>query len=233
MIGNTRAITSKELIIIQVASSGEICLDDEDDNPKAILAMVRHIYGFPYDNLYGSGLPLPPLIKDLMFHVNVFAAADKYDVPSLRALVIHKFTPLMEQRYSSSQKELCTVIQRLCGPAAANFADTSLQKSAASFCSEHIRDLIKLDAFVSMLEEGEPFAGRLLTTVLRGSPDSVIKTVICQQCRLLSDDAIKKNIGRRCINNCHPNSQGTSGAFGSMGNFSTPRLEHYKDFMPL
>ena len=45
-----------KLIKIQVASSGEICLDDEDDDPKAILAMVRHIYGFPYDYSYGIGL---------------------------------------------------------------------------------------------------------------------------------------------------------------------------------
>ncbi|KAI4782296.1 hypothetical protein E4T52_02819 [Aureobasidium sp. EXF-3400] len=139
----------------QVASSNEICLDDTDEDPEAIRTMIRHIYD-PNQHVY-----LALTIKAFMFHVNVFAAADKYNVPSLRVLVIPRFTQLMMQRWSTNQQEFCRLIRYLCGPTAPNFADTSLQRSAAAFCSENITDLIKLDAFVSTLEECGPLAASL------------------------------------------------------------------------
>ncbi|KAH0399124.1 hypothetical protein KCU89_g6529, partial [Aureobasidium melanogenum] len=205
-----RAFTGK----FPVASSDEICLDDEDDDPKAVRAMISHIYNLFYD----QSLFTP----DLMFHINVFAAADKYDVPSLRALVVGKLPQLMNQKWSTNQTEFCKVIQRLCGPNAADFADKSLQASAASFCSEHIMDLIKLDPFVSMLEEGEPFAGRLLTAVLRGKAKCVMETFVCSNCKSASEDKIKKNLGQTCIS-CNPR---YIGGFGGA-------LTHYKNFMPI
>jgi hypothetical protein len=119
----------------QVATSGEICLDDEDDDPNAIHAMIQHICDSEQTIYLSSPIP------DLMFHVNVFAAADKYDVPSLRVLVVSKFVQLMNRRWSNSQQEFCTVVRHLYGPTAPNFADTSLQQSAITFCSEKIKDL--------------------------------------------------------------------------------------------
>ncbi|KAI4849147.1 hypothetical protein E4T44_03528 [Aureobasidium sp. EXF-8845] len=158
-----------------VATSGEICLDDEDDDPKAIRAMIQHIY----DSDQTIYLSSP--ITELMYHVNVFAAADKYDVPSLRVLVVSRFTQLMEQKWSTNQQEFCTVIQCLCGLNAVRLADTSLQKAAAAFCSTNMLSLIKLDAFVSMLEKCGPFAARLLSAFLKNK--RVINTFRCETCR--------------------------------------------------
>ncbi|KAI4743222.1 hypothetical protein E4T50_06419 [Aureobasidium sp. EXF-12298] len=204
-----------------VASSKEICLDDEDDDPEAILAMIRHVYGFPYDYLYESGPPFAVVITDLMFHINVFTAADKYDVPSLRLLVVEKFVQLMDLKWSADQKEFCTAIQRLCGPKATAFAaDRSLQACAASFCSKHITDLVKFEDFVSVLEQGEPFAGRLLTAVIRGKSEGLIKTVRCYNCSRIEDDAIRTRLGERCIN-C------------DAADIEFDELRHYKNFMPL
>ncbi|KAI4723124.1 hypothetical protein E4T48_00674 [Aureobasidium sp. EXF-10727] len=135
-----------------VASSNEICLDDEDDDPKAICAMIRHIYDLTYD---GIALPSTLLFTigstDLMFHIDVFTSANKYFVPSLRPLAVQRFSQVMQETWSARQEDFCKAIQRLCGPDAASFADKSLQASAALFCSEHIVDLVKLDTFVSML----------------------------------------------------------------------------------
>ncbi|KAH0360350.1 hypothetical protein KCU65_g9457, partial [Aureobasidium melanogenum] len=204
-----------------VASSKEICLDDEDDDPEAILAVIRHIYGFPYDYLYESGPPFTFVITDLMFHINVFTAADKYDVPSLRVLVVENFVQLMDLKWSADPKEFCTAVQRLCGPNATAFAaDRSLQASAASFCSKHITNLVKFDVFVSMLEEGEPFAGRLLTAVMRGKSESVMKTVRCYSCSRIEDDAIRTRLGERCIN-C------------DAADVELDELRHYRNLMPL
>lgn len=115
----------------QVASNGEVCLDDDDDDPEAILAIIRHIYGFPYDCSYDAGPPPLAILTDLMFHINVFAAADKYDVPSLRMIVVEKFAQLMTHKWSASREEFCAAVQRLCGPEAVMFADNSLQAFAA------------------------------------------------------------------------------------------------------
>jgi hypothetical protein len=78
--------------------------------------MIQHIY----DSDQTVYLSTP--ITELMCHVNIFAAADKYDVPSLRVLVVNKFTVLMGQKWSSSQQVLYghttplrTQRRKLCG----------------------------------------------------------------------------------------------------------------------
>lgn len=87
-------------------------------------------------------------------------------------------------------------------------------------------DLIKLDPFVSMLEEGEPFAGRLLTGVLRGKAKCVMETFVCLNCKLAPapEDKIKQNVGQTCIS-CNSR---YAGGYGG----SAP-LTHYKNFMPM
>jgi hypothetical protein len=191
--------------------------------------MIRHTYD-PSQTVY----PSSP-ITHLMFHVNVFAAADKYDVPSLRVLVVNKFTQLMKQRYSTSQQEFCTTIQHLCGPAAASFADTSLQKATASYCSDNIRSLIKLDAFVSMLEECGPFTVQLLTTTLRHK--SVIETYRCPNCILNESHSPQRDLRfvqsrerRRCFT-C--NATQDVGRLGTVSLDGSKRFEHYKSLMEL
>ncbi|THY98306.1 hypothetical protein D6C92_02931 [Aureobasidium pullulans] len=218
-----------------VASSGTVSLGDDDD-PKAIRAMIRHLYDLPYDQ--ASVLFSGSASADLMFHINVFETADKYDVPSLRALVVGKFTGLMEQIWSAKREEVCKAIQRLCAPGAVSFADKSLQASAASFCSSHIMDLIQIDSFVTMLEEGEPFAGRLLTAVLRGNSGSVIRTNKCSKCESLPDSTIQANLSQKCIGcvsrSAYPHEADFGGRFGgSPGSASPTTLQHYKNFLPL
>jgi hypothetical protein len=140
--------------------------------------MIQHIYD------PDKPLDLSSPFSDMMFHINVFAAADKYDVPSLRVLVVSRFTQLMKERQSTSQQEFCTVIRHLCGQNAVSLADASLQKSAAAFCSERICSLNKSDVFVNMLEECGTFAARLLTTFLKDK--KFIYTFRCQKCVAIS-----------------------------------------------
>jgi hypothetical protein len=152
---------------MQVASSNEVNLG-EDEDPEAIRAMIRHMYDLPYDQMlmdttvddsasYSTN-------EDLLFHIAVFTAADKYDVASLRPLVVKKFEGLMETNWEG--ETFATSIQRLTGPSAGQVADKALQAAAAAFCADNLRQLIRQDAFVKMIEEDEPFAGRLLTGFL-------------------------------------------------------------------
>jgi hypothetical protein len=184
--------------------------------------MIRHIYDA------GQTVYLSSPITDLMFHVNVFAAADKYDVPSLRLLVINKFTQLLNQRWSTSQQEFCTIVQRLCGPGAAVFADTSLQETAATFCSEHIRGLVRSDPFVNMLEDCGPFATRILTTAFNNK--HVIGVPICKGCRSASGHpVVETRLERRCFV-C--NAPGPISRPGSVPSDSESYLQ-YRSYMEL
>jgi hypothetical protein len=138
-----------------------------------------------------------------MYHVNIFAAADKYDVPSLRVLVVSRFTQLMEQKWSTSQQsqqEFCTVIQCLCGLNAVRLADTSLQKAASAFCSTNILCLVHIDAFLRMLEECGPFAAHLLSAFLKNK--RVMHTLKCRKCILASENRHQQPVLGRCCSGC-------------------------------
>ncbi|KAI5200831.1 hypothetical protein E4T38_06358 [Aureobasidium subglaciale] len=146
-----------------VASSSEIDLGDDED-PGAIRAMIRHIYELPYDKMLegdtADDTAAYSINEDLLFHIVVFTAADKYDVASFRPLVVSQFEGLVETNWEG--EEFATSIQKLTGPSAGHLADNTLQAAAAAFCAKNLTELIKKDAFVKMIQEEEPFTGRLL-----------------------------------------------------------------------
>ncbi|KAI5203418.1 hypothetical protein E4T39_04241 [Aureobasidium subglaciale] len=146
-----------------IASSNEIDLGDDED-PEAIRAMIRHIYELPYDKMLegdtAGDTAAYSINEYLLFHIAVFTAADKYDVASLRPLIVKKFEDLMETNWEG--EEFATSIQKLTGPSANHLADNTLQVAAATFCAKNLTKLIKKDTFVKMIQEGEPFTGRLL-----------------------------------------------------------------------
>ncbi|KAG9652276.1 hypothetical protein KCU95_g5253, partial [Aureobasidium melanogenum] len=184
-----------------VASSKVIELGDDED-PEAIKAMIRHIYDLPYDQmLEGStvdGVTNYNTNQDLLFHIDVFTAADKYDVASLRPLVVKKFKDLMEIWRSSPK--FATSIQKLMGPSAGHLADDTLQAAAVEFCAKNLRTLIHVGDFVNIIQEEEPFAGRLLASFLNEClPDGTV-TIQLKTCKKPSCRHAKPSAGRfRCL----------------------------------
>lgn len=166
----------------QVASSNEVDLGDDED-AEAIRAMIRHIYDLPYDNMLEENTVDDSAAystnEDLLFHINVYAVADKYDVPSLRPIVVKKFEDLMEITWESD--DFTTSIQKLTGSSMGHVADPSLQAAAAAFCAKHLHKLAKQNDFVEMIQEEGPFVGRLLIGYLNGPKD---KTMLmkCRAC---------------------------------------------------
>lgn len=57
-------------------------------------------------------------------------------------------------------------------------------------------ELIKLDPFVSMIEEGEPFAGGRLTAVLRGKTNCVMETFVCSRVNQPQTKTLKRMLDR-------------------------------------
>lgn len=168
----------------QVANSNEVNLGDDED-PEAIRAMIRHMYDLPYDQMLADNNAEDTAAystnEDLLFHIGVFTAADKYDVASLRPLVVKKFEALMETNWES--ETFATSIQKLTGPSAGRLADNTLQAVAAAFCAKNLSQLVKEDTFVKMIHEDEPFTGRLLTGFLNGGghPDGIIQLKTCKK----------------------------------------------------
>ena len=178
---------------IQVASSDEVNLGD-DEEPEAIRAMIRHMYDLPYDQMLEDNTADDSAAystnEDLLFHIGVFTAADKYDVASLRPLVVKKFESLMETNWESDSFPIS--IQKLTGPSTSHLADTTLQAAAAAFCAKYLVQLVKKDAFAKMIENEEPFTGRLLTGFLQGDKGSyAFQLKTCKKSGCLKADPSK------------------------------------------
>ncbi|THX75704.1 hypothetical protein D6D04_07221 [Aureobasidium pullulans] len=192
-----------------VASSNEIDLGDDND-PEAVRAMIRHIYDLPYDQMLQGNTPDDTAAystnEDLLFHIAVFTAADKYDVSTLRPLVVKKFEDLMETTWEGEQ--FATAIQKLTGPSAGHLADNTLQTAAAAFCAKNLTKLIKKETFVKMIQDEEPFSGRLLTGFVTGiSALPPVPFFRCQQskCKKLGErdpaflSGVRKYAKKHCL----------------------------------
>ncbi|THW09982.1 hypothetical protein D6D25_07674, partial [Aureobasidium pullulans] len=184
-----------------VASSNEIDLGDDDD-PEAVRAMIRYIYDLPYDQMLEANTfddtAAYSTNEDLLFHIAVFTAADKYDVSTLRPLVVKKFEDLMETTWEGEQ--FATAIQKLTGPSAGHLADNTLQAAATGFCAKNLPKLIRKEAFVNMIQEEEPFTGRLLAGLFNREGESGAELTLkaCQTCKA----SVEQNLSiylQRCL----------------------------------
>lgn len=154
--------------------------------------MIRHIYDLPYDQMLEANTfddtAAYSTNEDLLFHIAVFTAADKYDVSTLRPLVVKRFEDLMETTWEGDQ--FATAIQKLTGPSAGHLADNTLQTAAAAFCAKNLTKLIIKETFVKMIQDEEPFSGRLLTGFMTGISASLpVPLFRCQQskCKKLGE----------------------------------------------
>jgi len=164
--------------------------------------MIRHIYDLPYDQMLEANTSDDTAAystnEDLLFHIAVFTAADKYDVSTLRPLVVKKFEDLMETTWEGEQ--FTTAIQKLTGPSAGHLADNTLQAAAAAFCAKNLTKLIKKEAFVNMIQEEEPFTGRLLAGLFNreGESDAELTLKACQSCKAFVEQNLSIYL-QRCL----------------------------------
>ncbi|CAD0098130.1 unnamed protein product [Aureobasidium mustum] len=137
-----------------VASSSTIDLGDEDD-PEMIREMIRSMYvrddALRYSVMHQDERSLASL-------VDMFILADKYDLPQLRRKLSYTFEAKLDDHYSSHEDEFIrTIIARVCGPAAIQFADKALQRSVSKHCKMHYADLLQHSRFVDQYTEGTLF----------------------------------------------------------------------------
>lgn len=161
------------LAIMQEADHGwkethsrEMNLGDNED-ATVMRAMIRHLYYLPYDQMIDEKQEVNKgiahekgkshLSMDLMFHVNVFKIADKYESPSLRVLVVENFIPLVKASWETP--EFVSSVKAIWSPTSSSPADRSLQEAVKTLCGDRMPELIIRDDFTTMLKERDAFLG--------------------------------------------------------------------------
>lgn len=161
-----------------VNGSKEIDLEENNDS-SASRAMIRHIYGLQCDEELD-----PDAGNHFSLHIKAFTVADKYDVPTLRSSVVHSSIALRKKAWICA--DFVEGVRAVWSPSTGKPAGRSLQNFAFQFCAHHVVDLMKRKDFQAMVEEEEPFLGKMLTACLSGRAQNGKDIYQCPSCRALS-----------------------------------------------
>jgi hypothetical protein len=139
----------------QESKQDVLALSDEDD-PDALVAMLRFCYG---DRAY----KLPKFGKNTANQdIAMYQLADLYDIPDLRkeatGRLIESLRPFQggDRELLMSNKTV-RAIKRVLGPDTDSFADKSIQQSVYAYVVENVKPFFKNALFRSSLAEGSLF----------------------------------------------------------------------------
>ncbi|KAG9676938.1 hypothetical protein KCU99_g2159, partial [Aureobasidium melanogenum] len=161
--------------LLPVATSKEVDLGDDDD-PEAIQAMLRYIYDMPYAHQVTDHSSFE---EDLVFCLNVFIVADKYDVTGLRRKVVPDFRLHLERTWRSETFVAC--MKKLYGPESIHMADPSLQTAVADFFVDNMSKIVHHQSLVTMIEQDNSFTGRILAGLLKPTSGSIRYLSVCHK----------------------------------------------------
>ncbi|KAI4765841.1 hypothetical protein E4T52_02818 [Aureobasidium sp. EXF-3400] len=159
--------------LFPVAISEDVDLGDDDD-AKAVHAMIRHVYDLPYAQAVTESYTSH---EDLVFCMNVFIVADKYDVASLRQQIVPDFLRLLQKTWKIAEFVEC--VQKLCGPDAIQLADPTLQAAVSEFFTNNLSKITYHSSLVKMVEEDKSFTGRVLAGLLIAASGSTKYLGVC------------------------------------------------------
>jgi hypothetical protein len=130
--------------------------------------MIRYIYDLNYAEEQPSTLQ-----ERLIFCMNVFIVADKYDVASLRQRVAPAFSDYLQSAWQSDEFGEC--VEKLCGPDAINLADPALQVIVANFFTNNMSRLTYHKGVFEMIKKDKSFTGRVLAGLLEAPPKTRLR----------------------------------------------------------
>lgn len=126
----------------------------EEDDPRAVEAMVHFMYGFNYDSSGSDRGRTSPML----FNVNVYQTGDKYDIPKLKEQAKEKFTVALKNCWEMD--DFPVAIARVYSTTVAS--DRGLRDLLVDTCLEHIDRLLENDDFKQVLRETLDFAADLV-----------------------------------------------------------------------
>lgn len=166
--------------------------------------MIRHIYDLSYNQEQPSTFQ-----ERLIFCMNVFIVADKYDIASLRQKVVPDFSDYLQSAWQSDEFAEC--VKKLCGPNAIHLADPSLQVlnslmskvswvvSLESFCEMFNSQVSsKLHPRESSFESQSAFRAMSSASQFSGSVHDIIRDTTDRAIALLHRRRFGKNRNGPC-----------------------------------
>jgi hypothetical protein len=114
-----------------------------EDDPDAVMAMLRHIYGLTYDEHTPGGCCL------LSQHASVFVVAEKYQIPGLQSDACRKIQNLLNSHIYPIEdflKAIRTIFS-------STVPDSIARAPIALECTVRLQELRERDDFLSLLRD--------------------------------------------------------------------------------
>ncbi|KAL4973725.1 BTB/POZ domain protein [Aspergillus desertorum] len=126
----------------------------EDDDPRAIEAMIHFMYGFNYDSSGSDQGRISPML----FNVKVYQIGDKYGIPNLKEQAKEKFAASIKTCWVMDDFPVAIASAYSTTPS----SDRGLRDLLVSTCLEHILELLENEDFRQVLRETLGFAADLV-----------------------------------------------------------------------
>lgn len=143
----------------------------EEDDVLIIEAMLHFMYHFDYDDDYdGYSSPIDhgPYLP-MMFNVNMYTIADKYDIPSLKVAAKKKFGSAVKFYWRRSHLMVTNVLVEVISAVYNSTPTTNegLRDVLAQVAHEQIEYLVDDDDFRHVLEQYPRFAIDIMSRMAR------------------------------------------------------------------
>ena len=133
----------------------------EDDSASAVHAMLQFMYTFDFDS---SGNDLERM-SPMLFDVEVYSLAEKYDVSPLKLLTQDKFRKAVETCWDMDDFAQTVVAVYSSTPS----TDRGLRDTIAEVTRDHIATLLEKCLFKEVLEVTAGFAADVIQLMASGS----------------------------------------------------------------
>lgn len=132
----------------------------KEDDVHAVEAMLRFLYGSGYDVVNTDD---PTHLTPILFHIRVYAIADKYDIPTLKLRAQEKFNNVIMNFLKTD--EFARVIAEIYSTTVPT--DRGLRDKVVELAYVYRRELLDKKSFVHVLEETAGFAADLVQYMVR------------------------------------------------------------------
>ncbi|OJZ80027.1 hypothetical protein ASPFODRAFT_38456 [Aspergillus luchuensis CBS 106.47] len=146
----------------------------EEDDPRAIEAMVHFMYGFDYDSSGSQHGRISPML----FSIRVYNIADKFVVPQLKQLAKEKFETIIQTCWQMDDFPTAIAEAYNCTPK----TDRGLRDPLVKISHENIATLLENDGFQTVLEEVAGFAANLAQCLTQKNNGPMQTKYRCPDC---------------------------------------------------
>ncbi|KAK5173442.1 uncharacterized protein LTR77_002123 [Saxophila tyrrhenica] len=156
----------------------------DDDDPEAVLAMLKHAYSFPYGDIVGKN----EARRKPEFHLSVYTVAHKFEISGLQRDALRALDDSLEKidldRPSSRAKhDVEYVFDLVKFLAQHKDFDTAFVNRSNAMIEKNMSGLVRLKEFLLwIVEDGNPAIDCLGRAVDRRAKRRIHKITSCREC---------------------------------------------------